>query len=163
MTRHNDSTILEEKILVHKKEDTKDQKDVFPQYSEEICDKLEQIISQANLIKKYHPSRYDKGKKLHLDIIGVYPAISTKATFEIEKFIGGGFAGQVYRVRLIDIENNSINLSITESFFDINVSSSFPDNLDRLTDHVSKRALFKGYLRLSFLYLFLKAYSPKSL
>ena len=101
MTKNDRSPMLEEKILVQEKTIINENRDEAPNYSIEICNKLEQIISQADLIKKYHPNRYDKGKKLHLDITGVYPAISTTATFEIEKFIGGGFAQLTSIVALV--------------------------------------------------------------
>ncbi len=80
-------------------------KDDLP-YSLETCHKLRQIVEDANLEKKYPPSRYDTGDKLSFDLVGVCPDEKSKATFEIEKFVGGGFAGQVYRAKLIAIEEN---------------------------------------------------------
>ncbi|MCI0513484.1 hypothetical protein L0128_09750 [candidate division KSB1 bacterium] len=70
----------------------------------EVCHQLKRIIEEARLIKKYHPSRYAKGDMLKLEITGVHPAYNAEALFEIMKFVGGGFAGQVYRVKLNEIQ-----------------------------------------------------------
>ena len=72
-------------------------------YSLEVCRKLEEIVEQSNLTKHYKPSRYEVGDQLSYDLIGVCPDVKFKALFEVEKFVGGGFAGQVYRVKLIKI------------------------------------------------------------
>jgi len=81
-------------------------------YSLDVCAKLQQIVDDAQLIKKYPPSRYETGDTLFLNLIGVCPDNKATATFQIEKFVGGGFAGQVYRVKLLEIEsNNSSSIS----------------------------------------------------
>ena len=77
-----------------------------PAYSLEVGRKLQQIVDDAQLIKRYPPSRYDVRDLLNLDLIGVCPDVKARAIFKIEKFVGGGFAGQVYRVKLIEIESN---------------------------------------------------------
>ena len=76
-------------------------------YSVEICNQLEDIISKSNLLRDYPPSRYDPGRILSLDATGVCPAGKARLRVKIEKFVGGGFAGQVYRVRLLDIAPDS--------------------------------------------------------
>jgi len=80
-----------------------------PAYSVEVCKKLQQIVDEAQLIKHYPPSRYDVGDLLNLDLIGVCPDVRVRAIFKIEKFVGGGFAGQVYRVKLIEINSNHLS------------------------------------------------------
>lgn len=72
-------------------------------YSLEVCRELEQIVEQSNLLKHYKLSRYEVGDQLEYDLIGVCPDVKFKGLFEVEKFVGGGFAGQVYRVKLIQI------------------------------------------------------------
>ncbi|MBU1627378.1 hypothetical protein KKB18_08430, partial [bacterium] len=47
---------------------------------------------------------YDPGDNLELEIEGVYPKIKGKAELTVEKFIGGGFAGQVYKVTLTKLD-----------------------------------------------------------
>ena len=75
-----------------------------PHYSVEQCRRLGEIIRDAGLHYTHPPSRYDPGETLDRDITGVFPATPGRASFEIERFVGGGFAGQVYRVRLADLE-----------------------------------------------------------
>jgi hypothetical protein len=75
-------------------------------YSLEVCKKLRQTVDEAQTIRQYSPSRYDVEDMLNLNLIGVCPDVKAKAIFKIEKFVGGGFAGQVYRVKLIKIESN---------------------------------------------------------
>jgi len=78
-------------------------------YSLEICKRLQLIVDESKLIKHYSPSRYEIGDILNLNLIGVCPDVTMRATFKIEKFVGGGFAGQVYRVKLIDLNSNNSN------------------------------------------------------
>lgn len=75
-------------------------------YSLEVCRKLQQVVAEAQLFRHYAPSRYDVEDILNLNLIGICPDVKAKAIFKIEKFVGGGFAGQVYRVKLTDINSN---------------------------------------------------------
>jgi len=75
-------------------------------YSPELCHQLEQMAVDPGLLRHYHPKRYDAGKHISYDITGVYPEFTARAGFEILKFVGGGFAGQVYRVRLVSLESD---------------------------------------------------------
>lgn len=99
-----DNDILEqdEAVSSFKQKTTSD----APAYSIEVGKKLQQIVDDAQLIQRYPLSRYDVGDLLNLDLTGVCPDVKTRAIFQIEKFVGGGFAGQVYRVKLIEIESN---------------------------------------------------------
>lgn len=69
----------------------------------DLCHQLEQISKESDILKRYLPSRYDVGQQLEYRIKGVHPAYEGRAVLEIEKFVGGGFAGQVYRVRLNEL------------------------------------------------------------
>lgn len=73
-------------------------------YSIEISKRLWGLVESANLIKKYRKSRYEVGDIVKLDLVGVCPDIKYQAIFRIEKFVGGGFAGQVYRVQLLEAD-----------------------------------------------------------
>ncbi len=66
--------------------------------------RLEAVIEQAGLFHSHAPSRYDPGDILNVEITGVCPAATARATFELERFVGGGFAGQVYRANLLDLD-----------------------------------------------------------
>jgi len=64
---------------------------------------MEKVISDADLISPPLPTRYDPGDRIMVDITGVVPARRGQAELEVEKFVGGGFAGQVYRVRMLSL------------------------------------------------------------
>jgi len=66
--------------------------------------RLQQRVDEAGLFWRHAPSRYDAGHVFHLEIKGVCPATTGRATLQVEKFVGGGFAGQVYRSRLLTLE-----------------------------------------------------------
>ena len=73
-------------------------------YSPELCTELERIAHDPRLEITHRPVRYENGTVLPIDITGVYPAINGKAELTIDKFLGGGFAGQVYRCKLTALE-----------------------------------------------------------
>jgi len=74
------------------------------EYSKQLCRELRSGYESAKLEIAYHPVRYDTGDLLRLDIEGIEPALKGRAELEIDKFLGGGFAGQVYRCRLKNLE-----------------------------------------------------------
>ncbi|VGO15193.1 hypothetical protein PDESU_03775 [Pontiella desulfatans] len=73
-------------------------------YSSELCNELGKAAGDPQLLIKHRPVRYEKGTVLPIDITGVFPAISGKAELTVDKFLGGGFAGQVYRCKLTGLE-----------------------------------------------------------
>ena len=79
-------------------------------YSPDICRKLEAEIVSAGPLRVYRPTRYDPGTVLEVEITGVCPSHRARARMVVERFVGGGFAGQVYRVRLdsLDVTEGSI-------------------------------------------------------
>jgi hypothetical protein len=70
------------------------------EYSPTLCTELEHAAEDAQLEIRHRPSRYENGTVLPIEITGVFPAIEGKAELTIDKFLGGGFAGQVYRCKL---------------------------------------------------------------
>jgi hypothetical protein len=48
--------------------------------------------------------RYDIGTELIYNVTGIEKANKAQLRLVVEKFVGGGFAGQVYKVRLLDIK-----------------------------------------------------------
>jgi len=73
-------------------------------YDVEQIRRLETVIDQAELFHRRAPSRYDAGHVFDFEITGVCPAATGRAKLEVERFVGGGFAGQVYRVRLLELD-----------------------------------------------------------
>ncbi|MDD5135461.1 MAG: hypothetical protein PHP01_08640, partial [Phycisphaerae bacterium] len=74
------------------------------EYSSEFCRDLKSRFEQVGLYRPVHISRYEPGDELVYDFepIGLGDKIRVKLV--IESFIGGGFAGQVYRVRILEID-----------------------------------------------------------
>jgi hypothetical protein len=65
---------------------------------------LEQQHEACGLVRPFRRALYDPGERLDLSLAGVVPANTARAAFEVERFVGGGFAGQVYRVRLLNLD-----------------------------------------------------------
>jgi len=73
-------------------------------YSSEVCRRLGKMADAAHLLRPRRVTRHEAGEVLELDLTGVAPAWRGRAAFEIERYVGGGFAGQVYRARLIRLD-----------------------------------------------------------
>ncbi|MBN2310834.1 MAG: hypothetical protein JXR94_17805, partial [Candidatus Hydrogenedentes bacterium] len=78
------------------------------EYDAKQCDRLRSIIEGAELHHPPRPTRYDPGQQLEFDVTGVHPAVAGRATLVVERFVGGGFAGQVYRARLTALDGGPI-------------------------------------------------------
>jgi len=72
----------------------------------EVYRKLEQEFHAADLHRPMRIERYEAGTELEYDIIAVAGRNRGKVRLRIEKFVGGGFAGQVYRVKVHNIQND---------------------------------------------------------
>ena len=77
------------------------------EYSVEVCNKLDAEFRKAQLHRPMRIARYDKGAELTYDIINVEQTNTAQIKLRVEKFIGGGFAGQVYKVKVLGIEANN--------------------------------------------------------
>jgi hypothetical protein len=51
-----------------------------------------------------HVGRYEPGEELTCEATGVFPARTAMVKLRIEKFVGGGFAGQVYKVEILGVD-----------------------------------------------------------
>jgi hypothetical protein len=77
------------------------------EYSVDVINEIEGVFKNAELYRPMRVSRYDAGTELQYDITGVKSANEAKVHLIIDKFVGGGFAGQVYKVRILDIAPQS--------------------------------------------------------
>lgn len=68
--------------------------------AQEVREALERRIADAALVRPYRPRCHDVGQVLTRRVTGVWPAVEATVELEILRRIGGGFAGQVYQVRL---------------------------------------------------------------
>ena len=73
-------------------------------YSSEMCHRLAALADAAGLLRPRRITRHEAGEVVELDLTGVAPAWRGRAAFEIERYVGGGFAGQVYRARLVRLD-----------------------------------------------------------
>jgi hypothetical protein len=64
---------------------------------------LERRFAECGLVRPFRRAAHDPGDRLEYAITGVAPANTGRMTVEVERFVGGGFAGQVYRVRLLEV------------------------------------------------------------
>jgi len=73
-------------------------------YSSDLCKELTAAAEDPQLLIRHRPVRYENGAELPIDITGVFPALSGTAELTVDKFLGGGFAGQVYRCKLTGLQ-----------------------------------------------------------
>jgi hypothetical protein len=74
-------------------------------YSIEVCRKLKKQFHDTSIHRPMRVGRYDAGTELTYDMHEVGGANAGQIKLMIEKFVGGGFAGQVYRVKIIEIDS----------------------------------------------------------
>jgi len=74
------------------------------EYSVEVCRTLEEKFRLARLHRPIRVRRYDAGTELVYDVRGIEKANMGRVHLVVEEFVGGGFAGQVYRVKMLEIE-----------------------------------------------------------
>jgi hypothetical protein len=85
-------------------------------YSKAVCQQLEARIRSIPLALAWSPAHYATGHQLELSITTAWPEVEGKASFTIEKFAGGGFAGQVYRCHLdaLELRDASVDCGLAE-------------------------------------------------
>jgi hypothetical protein len=76
-----------------------------PAYSGDVVRELKERFRAESLFRPLCLGRYEPGEVLGYDIRGVWPSRPAHVRISIERHVGGGFAGQVYRVRILDIES----------------------------------------------------------
>jgi hypothetical protein len=79
-------------------------------YSVEMCNKLKKSFFSLGLHRPMRMKRYDDGDELNYEVTGIESQVMARLQLRIQKFAGGGFAGQVYKVRILKIhtENDSL-------------------------------------------------------
>ncbi len=87
------------------------------EYSVELLKQLKAKFHAIGLYRPIHPQRYEAGDELVYEVTGLARATKALARLSIEKFVGGGFAGQVYKVKLLSCEPASIQgLCVGQSY-----------------------------------------------
>ncbi len=80
------------------------------EYNAEVCKSLSGDFAALDLHRPMRISRYEVGQELSYEVTSVAGAEKALVNLSIEKFVGGGFAGQVYQVKILNIDSaNEIN------------------------------------------------------
>jgi len=74
------------------------------EYSVDVIRELEETFRAAALHRPMRVERYEPGTELVYDVTGVARPNRARVHLVVEKFVGGGFAGQVYRVRVVEVD-----------------------------------------------------------
>ena len=73
-------------------------------YNVDVCKKLEAEFHAAKLHRPMRTGRYDAGTELTYIAKGFGKTGQARVHLVVEKFVGGGFAGQVYLVKITGID-----------------------------------------------------------
>ncbi len=74
------------------------------EYSVEVCKELEAGFHRLSLHRPMRIARYEPGTELTCTARAVGHNAEASVKVSIDKFVGGGFAGQVYKVKVLDIQ-----------------------------------------------------------
>jgi hypothetical protein len=74
-------------------------------YSTETLSRLKDLFYAQRLCRPLRIQRYESGQRLTLEMEGIDPDQKLAVEFEIERFVGGGYSGQVYKVIILRIES----------------------------------------------------------
>ena len=75
-------------------------------YSIDVCRQLEAAFEDQHLHRPLRVAHYEAGTELSYTVQPVAPGPETEIRLRVERFVGGGFAGQVYRVEILAIIAN---------------------------------------------------------
>ena len=89
------------------------------EYNIETCKQLADSFQRCKLFRPMRIGRYDPGTELVYEIKSVSTGNISRIKLLIEKFVGGGFAGQVYKVKVLEIESGN------EQFKELKVGNSY--------------------------------------
>lgn len=73
-------------------------------YSGDVVRELKRRFRAETLFRPLRLGRYEPDEVLEYDIRGVWPSRPAHVRLSVERHVGGGYAGQVYRVRVLEIE-----------------------------------------------------------
>ena len=82
----------------------------------EISNKLRNIFDKSNILRKMRVNRYDAETVLSYNVQSLDDRKSGNVKLRIDKFVGGGFAGQVYKVTLLENQKNIKSLEVGKTY-----------------------------------------------
>ena len=81
------------------------------EYSIEVCKQLEERFARADVLRPLRVVRYEAGTELSYQVRQVGGTAQAQVRLQIERFVGGGFAGQVYRVQVLQVDGDAVPAS----------------------------------------------------
>lgn len=73
-----------------------------------ICTELQERFRRADVCRPMRISRYEAGTELSYQVRGFGSDPAADVGLTVERFVGGGFAGQVYRVKVSRIDGGQV-------------------------------------------------------
>ncbi len=73
-------------------------------YSVKTCLRLNDVFKNQKILRPQRIQRYEPGTEITFRIKGIVPPNTARLKLEVEKFVGGGFAGQVYKIKVRNIK-----------------------------------------------------------
>jgi hypothetical protein len=77
-------------------------------YKIEVCKQLQERFRETDVCRPMRVSRHEVGDELVYNVQSIVGQSTASVRLRIEQFVGGGFAGQVYRVKVLKIGGGSI-------------------------------------------------------
>ncbi|MHC4141145.1 MAG: hypothetical protein ACYSUF_04420 [Planctomycetota bacterium] len=71
---------------------------------------LERVFVACDVVRPFRRARYDPGDELEYEVTAVVPAGTGRIRCRVERYVGGGFAGQVYRVKLLQVNGDTASI-----------------------------------------------------
>jgi hypothetical protein len=71
---------------------------------------LQREFADCEVVRPFRRARYDPGDELEYEVTAVVPADTGRVRGRVERYVGGGFAGQVYRVNLLEVDGGAGSL-----------------------------------------------------
>ena len=77
-------------------------------YCSETVKRLQQQSRQLQLHRPVRIGRFEPGAELSYDVRAVGSPAEARVTLKVKRFVGGGFAGQVYQVEILKVQGDAI-------------------------------------------------------
>lgn len=78
------------------------------QYSVEVCKQLEERFGAADVYRPMRVTRHEGGAELTYQVRSVGGDSAATVRLAVERFVGGGFAGQVYQVKIVQVQGDPV-------------------------------------------------------
>lgn len=86
-------------------------------YSVETCKDLEKRYVFCQLHRPLRVERYDAGDLLDYEVMSIpFRGESSRVSLLVERFVGGGFAGQVYKVKVLAVDGEPTTLAVNQTY-----------------------------------------------